>query len=326
MGEYAVVSEGLTKIYDSGRRRVVAVDHISIKIKKGEFYGLLGPNGAGKTTFTKMLATLLLPDEGEAWVNGYSVLDDPIAVRKSIGWMMGETGGRALYWRLSGWDNLMFFSALLNVPKDVAIKRSKALLEFLELDDAANKLVMNYSTGMKVKLMLIRSLLHNPDILILDEPTLGLDVESARKIRAFLRRLVDDLGKTILFTSHNMYEVEALCDRIAVISKGRIIFEGTSRELREKVEDVKIVEIQLLATRDELKSIIDKLSSLSMVKKIVGSKHSGKYAVIRVSVEDPFVAIPAFAEALKNYKVEAISRALPTLEEAFIKIAEGRNL
>ena len=115
MADYAIVSEDLTKIYGAGDKAIIAVDHVDLKIKRGEFFGLLGPNGAGKTTFTKMIATLLLPDEGEAWVDGFSILKDPIEVRRRIGWMMGETGGRALYWRLSGIDNLRFFAKLLNV-------------------------------------------------------------------------------------------------------------------------------------------------------------------------------------------------------------------
>lgn len=321
MRDYAIVSENLTKIFKGKDIDVIAVDHINLKIRRGEFFGLLGPNGAGKTTFTKMLATLLIPDEGEAWVDGFSILKDPVEVRKRIGWMMGETGGRALYWRLSGYDNLMFFATLQNVPKDVAKKRIDTFLRFLELEDAAHKLVMEYSTGMKIKLMLIRSLLHNPDILILDEPTLGLDVESALKVRNFLRKLVDELGKTILFTSHNMYEVEMLCDRIAVINKGKIIFEGTPRAIREKVEEVKIVEVSLIATDSNLNEILGNLEKIPVVKGIVSVERTGEFQKIRISVEDHYTAIPEIANVLKSYRVESISRALPTLEEAFLKIA-----
>ncbi len=321
MVDYAIASENLTKIYRGKGFSVTAVDHVNLKIKRGEFYGLLGPNGAGKTTFTKMLATLLIPDEGEAWVDGYSILKEPVEVRKRIGWMMGETGGRALYWRLSGYDNLVFFGMLQNVPKDIAEKRIRVLLKFLELEDAADKLVLEYSTGMRIKLMLIRALLHNPDILILDEPTLGLDVESAIKVRNFLRRLTDELGKTILFTSHNMYEVEQLCDRIAIINKGKIIFEGTPREIREKVEELKVVEIDVISSDSEINDILRKLEAASVVKKILSYERTKNYYKIRVTVEDHYVAIPEIARILKDNKVESISRSLPTLEEAFLKIA-----
>ena len=210
---------------------------------------------------------------------------------------------------------------LQNVPKEVAEKRIRTLLRFLELEDAADKLVMEYSTGMKIKLMLIRALLHNPEILILDEPTLGLDVESAIKVRNFLRRLADELGKTILFTSHNMHEVEQLCDRIAIINKGKIIFEGTPREIREKVEEVKIVEITLIAEDSKMAEISEKLERVNLVKEVTSVEKMGTIYKIRVSVDDHYTAIPEIASALKDYKIESISRSLPTLEEAFLKIA-----
>ncbi len=326
MVDYAIETKDLTKYFYSGKEKIIAVDHVNLKIKRGEFFGLLGPNGAGKTTFTKMIATLLIPDEGEAWVDGFSILKEPIEVRKRIGWMMGETGGRALYWRLSGLDNLRFFAKLLNVPKDLAEKRIKVFLKFLELENAADKLVMEYSTGMRVKLMLIRALLHNPDILLLDEPTLGLDVESASKVRKFLRRLVDELDKTILFTSHNMYEVEMLCDRIAIINKGKIIYEGSPRKIRELVEDIKVVEVNLKEEKVELEKIISVISKLESIKKVYVVENSHEFISIRAIVSDPYQAISEIAGALKDYKVEGIQRVLPTLEEAFLKIAKGEEV
>lgn len=321
MLDYAIASENLTKIFRSKKKEVVAVDHISLKIKRGEFFGLLGPNGAGKTTYTKMLVTLLIPDEGEAWIDGFSILKEPVEVRKRVGWMMGETGGRALYWRLSGYDNLMFFARLQNVPKDVAKERISTMTKFLGLEKDIHKLVMNYSTGMRIKLMLIRALIHNPDILILDEPTLGLDVESAKKVRIFLRELVDKAKRTILFTSHNMQEVEMLCDRIAVINRGRIIFLGTPRELREKVADVKVVEIQLVGDKSILEDVSRKLERLSVVNGIILKEASERNLVVRVLVTDHFVAIPEITNTLRDYNIESIQRVLPTLEEAFLKLA-----
>lgn len=321
MLDYAIVSENLTKIFKSKKKEVVAVDHISLKIKRGEFFGLLGPNGAGKTTYTKMLVTLLIPDEGEAWIDGFSILKEPVEVRKRVGWMMGETGGRALYWRLSGYDNLMFFARLQNVPKDVAKRRINAMIKFLGLEKDIHKLVMNYSTGMRVKLMLIRALIHNPDILILDEPTLGLDVESARNVRMLLRELVDRAKKTILFTSHNMQEVEMLCDRMAVINRGKIIFLGTPRELREKVADMKVVEIRLVEDKGVLEDIIKKLEQLPVVNGILSKEVSERNIVIRVLVTDYFTAIPEITSTLREYNIESVQRMLPTLEEAFLKLA-----
>jgi len=214
----------------------------------------------------------------------------------------------------------------LNVPKELAEKRINVFLKFLELENAADKLVMEYSTGMRVKLMLIRALLHNPEILLLDEPTLGLDVESASKVRSFLRRLVDELGKTILFTSHNMYEVEMLCDRIAVINKGKIIYEGSPRKIRELVEDVKVVEVNLKENSVKLDEVVSIISKVDTVEKVYVVDNSKDYVSLRAVVSDPYQAITEIATKLKGYKLESIQRVLPTLEEAFLKIAKGHGI
>ena len=319
--EYAIVTKNLTKVYKIGKEQEIrALDNVSIKIRRGEFFGLLGPNGAGKTTLTKILATLLIQDAGEAWVNGYNVLTDPDKVRKSIGWMQGETGGRALYWRLSGIDNLRFFAALQGVSSKVAEKRIWAFLKFLDLDKDAFRLVKDYSTGMKMKIMLIRALLHNPDILILDEPTVGLDVESTLKIREFLKTISRELDKTILFTSHNMYEVEQLCDRIAIINKGRIMFIGSPIEIKEKVESLHIVQIQLRSDKVTLEEMIRDIERSPYVTKILNYYETGNVYNVRVQVEDPYLAISDIANILRGRKIEKIERVLPTLEEAFVKL------
>ena len=175
---YAVETFGLSKIFktkEKGKKRSIrAVDSVNIKVKDGELFGLLGPNGAGKTTLIKMLCTVILPDEGTAKVHGYDVLKEPYDVRSSFGWFHGETGGRSLYWRLNAEDNLRFYAYLQNVPREAAEKRIDALLEFFDLSEERKKLVKEYSTGMKVRVMLARALLHNPPILFMDEPTIGL--------------------------------------------------------------------------------------------------------------------------------------------------------
>ena len=230
--DYAIETNNLTKIFkgekEKGERRIVnAVDHVNIKAKQGEFFGLLGPNGAGKTTLIKMLCTIILPSEGTAKVNGYDICEESEKVRSSFGWFHGETGGRSLYWRLSAEDNLRFYAYLQNVPKDVAEKRIRALLEFFGLIEDRRKLIKDYSTGMKVRVMLARALLHNPPILFMDEPTIGLDTISAVKTRKLLKALNDELGKTIVFTSHNMYEVEQLCKRVAIMRSSKIIVDSS---------------------------------------------------------------------------------------------------
>lgn len=320
----AIIVRDITKVFRIGHnRQIVALDNVSFEVKEGEFFGLLGPNGAGKTTLTKIISTLLIPDSGEVLVNGYSIYKEPMKVRQSIGWMQGETGGRALYWRLSGYDNLKYFATLQGVNSKVAEIRIKTFLKFLDLDKDAYRLVKDYSTGMKIKLLLIRALLHNPPILILDEPTVGLDVASAIKIREFLRELNEELNKTILFTSHNMTEVEQLCDRIAIINKGKIIFVGSARQMKEKVEKVKVVSLKVRMNGKTENELVSSLMKMNSVEKILSKRNDEGIYEFRIAVRDPYETIPELVTKLKDWKIEAIERSLPTLEEAFIRILGG---
>lgn len=323
----AVETFGLTKVFESRedgvRRYVKAVDHVDIKVKRGEFFGLLGPNGAGKTTLIKMLCTIILPTEGTARVNGYDILREPVKVRESIGWFHGETGGRSLYWRLNAEDNLKFYAYLQNVPRDIAEKRIDALLEFFGLSRDRKKLVKEYSTGMKVRVMLARALLHNPPILLMDEPTIGLDTISAVETRKLLKALNRELGKTIIFTSHNMFEVEQLCERIAIMKSGRIIADASPSVLRDMLRDVHTVEVEVRGL-ESLSKAVQTLSSLPVVKRVVGVENSPISVTLRLQVEDEYEAIPAVAGRLHSlgFKVSAIRRSEPTLEDIFVKLAQ----
>jgi len=168
----AVETENLTKYFKGdGKEKIVAVDRVNLSVKEGEFFGLLGPNGAGKTTLIKILCTLVIPDEGTARVAGFDVVKDADKVRECIGWLHGETGGRALYWRLSARDNLRFYAYLQNIPPAMARKRIDALLEFFELSKAADSLVNDFSTGMTMRVLLARTVLSNAPILLMVEPT-----------------------------------------------------------------------------------------------------------------------------------------------------------
>jgi len=323
--EYAVETFDLTKIFESkedGAKRIVrAVDHVNIRVKRGEFFGLLGPNGAGKTTLIKMLCTIILPTEGTAKVNGYDIIKEPVKVRSCIGWFHGETGGRSLYWRLNAEDNLRFYAYLQNVPKDVAERRIKALLEFFELTKDKKKLVKDYSTGMKVRVMLARALLHNPPILFMDEPTIGLDTISAVETRRLLKALNAELGKTIIFRSHNMFEVEQLCERIAIMREGRVIADAPPSVLREMLRDVHAVEVEIKGDNN-LSEITRALSILPIVKRIVETKNDSLTITMRIQVDDEYEAIPVIASKFHSLgvKVSAIRRSEPTLEDIFVKL------
>ena len=324
--DYAVETFQLSKIFESkekGYKRVVrAVDHVDIKVKKGEFFGLLGPNGAGKTTLIKVLCTIILPDEGTAKINGYDILKQSYDVRNSFGWFHGETGGRSLYWRLNAEDNLRFYAYLQNVPREVAEKRINALLEFFELTEDRKKLVKEYSTGMKVRVMLARALLHNPPILFMDEPTIGLDTISAVDTRKLLQALNVQLGRTIIFTSHNMFEVEQLCDRVAIMRKGRIIADSSPSQLRDMLRDIRAVEVEVKESAD-LQKVAENLANVPTVRKILETMDNVHSHVIRLQVENEYDAIPIIAEKIRSLgiKVSAIRQSEPSFEDIFVKLA-----
>jgi len=324
--EYAVETFNLSKTFktkEKGKKRIVrAVHRVNIKIKKGEFFGLLGPNGAGKTTLIKILCTIILPDEGTAKINGYDILKEPYEVRRCFGWFHGETGGRSLYWRLNAEDNLRFYAYLQNVPKDVSEKRINALLEFFGLSNDRKKLVKEYSTGMKVRVMLARALLHNPPILFMDEPTIGLDTISAVETRNLLKALNKELKKTIIFTSHNMFEVEQLCERVAIMRRGRIIADSSPSELREMLRDIHAVEVEIKDSASAEK-VAEKLAALPIVRKVLEIRNSAYSFMLRLQVEDEYEAIPIIAEKIHSLglRVSAIRQSEPTFEDIFVKLA-----
>ncbi len=222
LNSVSIEIENLYKEYQKKGKKIVALNNVSLNIKEGEFIGLLGPNGAGKTTLTKILTTLLLPTSGEAYINDISIKEDK-KIRKIVGAVFGETGGRSLYYRLSIEDNLLFYSTLSGLSKDVARKRISSLLNYFDLEDKRKTLVMKLSTGMKAKVLLIRALIPFPKILLLDEPTLGFDAESSEKAKDLLNEFNREFGTTILLTSHNFPEIDELTSRLILIDSGDIV-------------------------------------------------------------------------------------------------------
>src|SRR5437764_14887770 len=204
-------------------KEIEAVRGISFAVEPGELFGLLGPNGAGKTTTIKMLITLLIPTAGTARVLGYDVVESPREVRRRIGYVFG--GERGVYERLSGYDNLRYFAELYGVPARMQKRRIEELLELVGLTGREQERAEGYSRGMKQRLHVARGLLHDPPVLFLDEPTIGLDPGGARDLRSTIAELTA-AGKTVLMTTHYMFEADSLCDRIAVISRGEIVAEG----------------------------------------------------------------------------------------------------
>ncbi len=220
------------------RERIPALRGVDLKVNKGELFVLLGPNGAGKTTLIKTLCTLILPNKGTAYVNGYDILEEGDAIRHSIGYVISEE--RSLYWRLTGRQNLKFFAALYNLFGVDADKRIETVLEITGLSDIKDKMFMDYSTGMRQKLGVARGLLIEPEILFMDEPTRSLDPNIAEQLREFvIEHLVKKRGKTVFFSTHNLHEAE-ISDSLAIIHQGKIRLHGSLKEIQGEKQDFMI--------------------------------------------------------------------------------------
>jgi len=264
MTENIVEVRNLTKIYEQGN--VLAVDNISFDIKKGEIFALLGPNGAGKTTTISILSTLLNPTKGEAMVNLYNVKVSPDQVRKSIGIVFQEP---SLDNEMKGRENLELHAILYRMPKGQRKERINEVLKLVDLEDKAETYVKNYSGGMKRRLEIARGLLHRPRMLFLDEPTLGLDPQTRRKIWDKIKELNNDLEVTILITTHYMDEADELADRICIMDHGKIIALDTSENLKKQISG-DIIDIQFDKIEDRMKipRIISQLKEIPSIKNI----------------------------------------------------------
>jgi len=293
---------------------VEAVKGISFKVKKGELFGFLGPNGAGKTTTIKMLTTLLEPTDGSARILGYDIRENTREIRRRIN-LVAE-GERTLYWRLSGYENLKYFARIYYVSKEEERERIESLLKLVGLWEKRNDLVMNYSRGMKQRLAIAKALVNDPEVLFLDEPTLGLDVQSSIFVREFVRKLVDEQGKTVLLTTHYMTEAEQLCDRIAIIDHGKIIALDTPDNLKKLVMNEDAVEIRLKGNVPE-----ETPWRLAIVERDMESN----VTVLRGPVDEE--ELPKVVEWLVRRKAKIISveQKEPTLEDVFIRLT-GRGL
>lgn len=240
----------LTKTFDDFRRGpVVALDGVSFEVRPGEIFGLLGPNGAGKTTCLRLLSTVLRPTAGDALIAGHSVAREPELVRARIGFMSGNTG---VYDRMTAWEMVEHFGRLYGMTEDVLQQRLHSIFDTLQMNDIRDMLGSKMSTGMKQKVSIARAIVHDPPVMIFDEPTSGLDVLVARKLLQAIASLKAE-GKCIIFSTHIMREVEKLCDRIAVIHRGRILAMGSIAELEEQSGEADLEELffDLISKHDE---------------------------------------------------------------------------
>jgi sodium transport system ATP-binding protein len=240
----------LTKHYaDIRRGRFVALDGVSFDVMPGQIYGLLGPNGAGKTTALRILSTMLRPTGGTATVNGYDVVTQPSQVRRQLGFM---SAGTAVYDRMTAWEMVEYFGRLYGIEKAPLRERMESLFSRLQMNEFRDVLGSKMSTGMRQKVSIARAIVHDPPVLIFDEATIGLDVLVARALLQTVAEL-RDAGKCIVFSTHIMREAEKLCDRIAIIHRGRILVEGTLEELRDLHSQHELEELffQLISRHDE---------------------------------------------------------------------------
>jgi ABC-2 type transport system ATP-binding protein len=298
------------------RRRsleVEAVRGVSFEIAEGELFGLLGPNGAGKTTTIKMLITLLIPTSGSARVLGHDVVDDARWVRKHIGYVFG--GDRGLYERLSALDNLRYFAELYAVEPRGQRARIDELLELVGLKGREKERVEGYSRGMRQRLHIARGLLHDPPVVFLDEPTIGVDPVGARELRATIASLTA-AGKTVLLTTHYMFEADALCDRIAVIANGELVAQGTPAQLKAGVADGSVVEVELFGVEEDR---VERVRTLDGVRTATLEDRDQKQLLI-VQTAPGVELTHAILSQLNGASIGRVSSREPTLEDAYVQL------
>jgi ABC-2 type transport system ATP-binding protein len=304
MPENAVEVSNLTKHFGE----LVAVDHISFQVKKGELFGFLGPNAAGKTTTIRMLTGVIKPDEGGASILGYDILREGLKTRQLMG-IVPEMANA--YVDLSAWNNLMLIGELYGVPKKRRQKRASKLLKEFGLYERRNHLVRVFSRGMKQKLLLCMALINEPQILFLDEPTSGLDVESQRLIKDMIREFNKD-DTTVFLTTHNMEEANQLCDRIAIINHGKIAAIDSPERLRLRSSGLQSIEVSF-----------DRAVSVDELSKVHGVKEAKKTGdKIRLYVNEPSVVLDKLVDFArsKRLKIISLNTLAPTLEDVFLKL------
>ncbi len=305
----AISTQNLTKKFGD----FTAVDKVSLNIQQGELFGLLGPNGAGKTTFISMLSTILNITEGSAKVSDYDVKLQPSKVRNSIGIVFQDTSSDD---ELTGYENLDFHGRLYHMPKDLREERIKYVLDLVELDEFANKLLKTYSGGMRRRLEIARGLMHKPKILFLDEPTLGLDPQTRRKIWQYIKKMNKEEKVTMLLTTHYMEEADFLCNRIAIIDHGQIIANDTPNNLKKVVGESVIT----LGANNLYKLEKNFTNGYVKDKKILNDK-----LILTVDDEDKALAYVTKIAAKLDVDLNSIQLHKPNLEDVFIHYT-GRNI
>jgi ABC-2 type transport system ATP-binding protein len=314
----AIVCENLQRTFTQrslmgGKRETVALRGLNLSVPRGSVFGLLGPNGAGKTTTVRILSTLLTPTGGRASVQGFDVMKQTSQVRRSIGFVLG--GDRGLYGRLTGKENLEYFAALNHVEPRVASRRADELLEKVGLFERRETLVEQYSRGMKQRLHIARGLLTDPEVVFMDEPTIGLDPQVAQEVRSIIPQLAAQ-GKTVLLTTHYMFEADVLCERLALIDHGEIVASGSPSEIKQRVSQIRVIELQLHEASPGL------VESITALPGVVGANATpdGLLTRLTVQVRPDAKVRDAVLALIAEEQLESVLEREPTLEEAYLSI------
>lgn len=297
----------LTKYYGN----LLALDHISFEVRREEIFGFLGPNGAGKTTTIRILTGILIPDEGEAKILGIDVVKDPIVAKRIMG-VVPEVCN--VYVDLSAWENMMLMGKLYGVRRGEREKRAEELLQKFSLFQRKDEKTRRFSRGMKQRLILAMSLIHNPEILFLDEPTSGLDVQSSRMIRNIIQELKAE-GKTVFLTTHNIEEANLICDKVAIINKGKIVAVDTPERLKSAFQETQSIEVAFDKIPPDTRWV-ENILQVSRYQKL-GDKY-------RLYTPDLDKVIRKLIEYSEKNKLRLISLNTlgPSLEDVFVKLTQ----
>jgi len=323
MSNYAIETKDLGRVYKirgnkkerAIRKELIALEGVNLTVERGELFGLLGPNGAGKTTLIKILTTLLAPTSGWARVAEHDVIQAPNLVRPRINMVSGgESSGYGL---LTVRENLWMFSQFYGMPSKEANERIVELLTMVGLEDRIHTKSSDLSTGLRQKMNIVRGFLTNPEVLFLDEPTLGLDVGASRDVRKLIRGWLDaDKNRTLLLTTHYMVEAEELCDRVAIINKGRVLACDTPANLKRDLQRDAIFEIET----SPLNGLTDKmLAEQAEVKKAALTETDSGAKLELVLVDESALAVVINILTQKNIKVMRFTKREPTLEDVFME-------
>jgi ABC-2 type transport system ATP-binding protein len=324
---FALKTEQLGRIYKirSGkkaeRKELVALRDINLEVKSGELFGLLGPNGAGKTTLIKILTTLLAPTQGRAWVAGFDVAKEPSKVRPRINMVSG--GEASGYGLLTVRENLWMFSQFYGMPSKEANQRIRQLLEVVGMLDRLNTKSSDLSTGLRQKMNIVRGFLTDPDVLFLDEPTLGLDVGAARDVRKFIRVWLDeDPTRTLLLTTHYMVEADELCDRVAIINQGQVLACDTPANLKRTLRNEAVFQVEVSSLNGKPVQAFEELPG---VRNLTYNHLDGSTVMEFILEEEPVLSSVVNALTETGGRILNLQKGEPTLEDVFVELV-GRSM